>query len=594
MSATDEQKAVLGSDARICVVRAVPGSGKTWLVAELIRHELEKWKNRTCGIAALSFTRVGGDEIRRAVGRDLDHPHFVGTIDAFLFRYVIRPFLCHWLNKFPSQPRIRSPRLIPEETGIEHWRQYGSGGSQKTTINLYGLVWVDEDDERKPNAEFKPHPLQPLRPLPLNIKSKVIRDKKNVWEKRGHLTHSDAAMWACYLLRSNTTIRSEIIRRFPLIIVDELQDTGYFLGKCIQSLLSEDKAHGVLVGDPDQAIFTFTGAKPELFTQFESIKDAYPFPLSDSRRCPQPVTTIASYFKESPGEIGWAANKNGRTFLLRYSEPQMVTDVNRVTKKIREESPGITVKVIVRRNSTVKIFSKSNTKDAPKLGCPSIAYLHKAVVMFRQGIQAKAFNLANKAVVQAIFKDTDEEVNDDFLKGYGIDPFRWKRLVTDCLLRANGEPAIGTFYEWQSHLGKIFDEELLKFGFDESLQFVSGKLKPKKLIDWSNACADYLPQNSETLEFINVPVATVHAVKGETHDTTIFVCPDTSPPKCPSVVWWADGEEKRIAYVAMTRTQGDLILCVSDACYQRLASNRPQFVASFEKNMTVDEYITNV
>src|SRR5688572_10931479 len=90
---TIEQQEVINSRTRIRVVRAAPGSGKTWLVAELIRDELSRWPTRSNGIAALSFTRVGGDEIRKATGQELGHPHFVGTIDAFLFRYVIRPFL---------------------------------------------------------------------------------------------------------------------------------------------------------------------------------------------------------------------------------------------------------------------------------------------------------------------------------------------------------------------------------------------------------------------------------------------------------------------------------------------------------------------
>lgn len=67
------QQAVLDSAARVRVVRAAPGSGKTWLVAELIRRELERWVPTTSGIAALSFTRVGGDEIRTAVGLSLIH-----------------------------------------------------------------------------------------------------------------------------------------------------------------------------------------------------------------------------------------------------------------------------------------------------------------------------------------------------------------------------------------------------------------------------------------------------------------------------------------------------------------------------------------
>lgn len=61
-----EHAAILASTARVRVVRAVPGSGKAWLVAEVIREELRQWRTPTSGVAALSFTRVGGEEISRA------------------------------------------------------------------------------------------------------------------------------------------------------------------------------------------------------------------------------------------------------------------------------------------------------------------------------------------------------------------------------------------------------------------------------------------------------------------------------------------------------------------------------------------------
>ncbi len=120
---TPEQREILTNSARIRVVRATPGSGKTSLVAELIRQELEIWNPSTAGIAALSFTRIGGDEIRKALGHDLGHPHFVGTIDAFLFRYVVRPFLRRCF------PDFADPRLIPGEWGAEHWVPCAGSGN---------------------------------------------------------------------------------------------------------------------------------------------------------------------------------------------------------------------------------------------------------------------------------------------------------------------------------------------------------------------------------------------------------------------------------------------------------------------------------
>jgi Ni2+-binding GTPase involved in maturation of urease and hydrogenase len=52
-SPTRDQQTVLESNARIRVVRAVPGSGKTWLIAEIIRQSLDKGPKGTSGIAAL-------------------------------------------------------------------------------------------------------------------------------------------------------------------------------------------------------------------------------------------------------------------------------------------------------------------------------------------------------------------------------------------------------------------------------------------------------------------------------------------------------------------------------------------------------------
>jgi len=64
--------------------------------------------------------------------------------------------------------------------------------------------------------------------------------------------------------------------------------------------------------------------------------------------------------------------------------------------------------------------------------------------------------------------------------------------------------------------------------------------------------------------------------------------------RCPSAAWWPpdgeDHEEKRIAYVAMTRTRGDVVCASSGDCFRRLSVDRASFVGALE-SMTVDECI---
>jgi DNA helicase-2/ATP-dependent DNA helicase PcrA len=557
----------------------------------LIRQELATWHSSTCGIAALSFTRVGGEEIRKAVGYELVHPHFVGTIDAFVFRYVVRPFL---QKCFPS---FSAPRLIPGEWGAEHWGRCSrfQRAIVVNGINLLGCVFIGEENG-KAMVAHKPHPAQPLRPIYDPHLTQVKTAKKQVWQRSGCLTHSDAALLASKILEHGTSgsvVNAEIVRRFPLIIVDELQDTGYFLGKTIYRLLGDASARGVLVGDPDQAIYEFNGARPDLFGHFESIEGAVVLPLSNSRRCAPGVATVASCLKDSEGSIGPANGKTGQAFLLRYSN--MATDILRIVDAVTKIHNSASIKVIARQSATIQALIGRSAKPLPKLGCTPLNHLHRAVTLFRQGRQVAALAAARAAIDSAIFQH--EGVDTAELEDRGIGPTRWKRLAVDCLLCANAKTVTTSLYDWQIEVGEILDTKIVEFGLAESLQFAAGRLKPKKLGEWNCACSDYIPQVcTRAVVTPRVPINTVHGVKGETHDVTIFVCPDTTrADRCPSVVWWSADEqireERRIAYVAMTRTQGDLIVCVSEACYHRLCTSRKAFVENFEC-MSVDEYVT--
>jgi DNA helicase-2/ATP-dependent DNA helicase PcrA len=547
---------------------------------------------RTSGIAALSFTRVGGDEIRKAVGHEIGHPHFIGTIDAFLFRYIVRPYLrkvCSWFGE---------PRIVAGEWGAEHWSSCGAHQSAtigKKGINLFGCVFIGED-KGKAVIAYKPHPAQPLRPLTGDDLIQAREVKKKIWAKRGLLTHSDAALWASMILEDEklgAIIRAEVARRFPLLIVDELQDTGHFLGKSIRRLLEESSVRGVLVGDPDQAIYEFNGARPDLFNTFECIVGAVSLTLADSQRCPSAIASAAAHVQDSGGMIGPAQGRGGRAILVRYHD--LVVDVPKIVEVARASSTKATLKVVARAASTVDELVGRGAEQAPNLYCPPLTHIHRGVVKFRQGRNVSALAAARAALERAIFQH--EGVSDQELIAAHIAPQDWRALAVRCLLKINGIAATGTHFSWCSQAGEILDEEIRCFGLDSSVTFVAGRLKPQKRQGWDISATDVLSQPTVSGQALaGIPVQTVHSVKGETHDLTIFVCPVTKATHCPSAVWWStddkDREERRIAYVAMTRTQGDLIICVSESCYGRLAASRPAFVASFE-SMTVAEFVSS-
>ncbi len=601
---TAEQDAVMASTARVRVVSAAPGSGKTWLVAELIRRELEGWRSDGGGIAALSFTRVGGTEIRRALGYDLGHPHFVGTIDAFLFRFVVRPFLRR------AYTGHAAPRLIPADwspgawtkgPGGAVWEHRGGGGAQAQTYNLFEVCFVDEDATGPVLA--RPRPYQGgIETVVANDRAGLLAAKRQAWRRLGWVTHADAALLASELLADPThgaRIRAVLLRRFPLLIIDELQDTGFFLSKSIRLLLGEPSARGVLVGDPRQAIYEFNGARPGLFSAFEAVPGATALPLARSQRCPASVVSCATHVTDPPGTFDPTNGDVGRAFLVRYAN--MVVDVKRLVRAIRDASPAANVKVVVRGNSTISELTSGRGDEIRKLRCPALTHIAHAVQYFRQGYQTRALASARAALELAVL--VQEGVTDEELVNKGIDPREWKALAVRCLLRAEGLDSALSMQEWQTAAGQMIDSTVQEFGLPPAVSFVSGRLKPQNLSGQNRtkakadqAFAEFAPRiAAHATASDTLTVETVHAVKGETHDATVFVCPDLSQvARCPSAVWWSTDavhrEERRIAYVAMTRTRSDLVVCVSDACYQRLCQHRTTFVATFQCK-TIDECI---
>lgn len=594
---TTEQLTVLNSRARIRVVRAAPGSGKTWLVAETIRRAIPIWTGKGSGIAALSFTRVGGEEIRKAVGYELDHPHYIGTLDAFLFRYVVRPFLT---DVYPQYAR---PRLIPADWSPHYWRKGPAGvqltvppakGAQRAPIHILEACFIGETNGRIDIGCPKPY-RSGLQPLPEQMAKTVLAAKEQLWRRAGWLTHSDAAFLAAHVLSHKTKgllVIAEIARRFPFMIVDELQDTGWFLGKAVETLLVAKGIRGLLVGDPDQAIFEFNGARPDLFDRFAKLPDAVELPLLSTRRCCGPVCRAAEHLAQSGRHIAEADGHVGRAILLHYTD--FVGEVNGLRCHLHKKGGSRCVKVVARLRNTVDSLLGTQGIEMPAIGSPPLNHLHRAVNHYRLGQQTRALAEARAALDLAVFDE--EGIEDERLAKDGIEPSNWKRLAIECLFAANEDIPGETLFDWGQRTITIICDRIKRLYMATSVVLNAPTIRNPARKHQASMRDGYLFKPTPAPQSNPSPlVQTVHSVKGETHDLTILVCPPAGKAThCPSNIWWSadpsDLEERRIAFVAMTRSRADFILCVSSECLTRLKSTRPTFIERFECK-TIAEFI---
>lgn len=72
----------------------------------------------------------------------------------------------------------------------------------------------------------------------------------------------------CYqLLREDAAVREYWQRKYKFILVDEFQDVNQAQFACLQ-ILTEKHQNLFVVGDDDQSIYAFRGARPVFFCIF--------------------------------------------------------------------------------------------------------------------------------------------------------------------------------------------------------------------------------------------------------------------------------------------------------------------------------------
>ncbi|MBQ3838859.1 MAG: ATP-dependent helicase [Fibrobacter sp.] len=583
-----EQQRIIDDTSRIRIVRAAPGSGKTWLVGQIIKKEIENW-NKPGGIAALSFTRVGGEEIRNAVGYELSLPHFVGTLDSFLFRYIVKPF---WNKIHPDYAR---PRLIPAECGAEKWAKAPDGESlihSKKGYNLLKITYSGLDIFNNEILTYKNKYGQGYEIISGEF-DWVRNVKRNFIKKSGWMTHADVALCSYRILSDSfygEIISNVIAKKFPFIVVDELQDTGFFAGKTLLELLKEPvNIKALLVGDPNQAIYEFNGATPSLFNQFTTLGAERQ--LETSRRCPKSIVSIANCL--IPSAMNPNDKENGKNILISYSNFEK--DVPYLIEELCNQHPNQDLKFITRLNKTVYSLNKKKNKELTTLGCPALTLMSHAVQAFYQGNNVKALGLAESSISLWLFNY--EGISKEELSTKQVVYDDWKRLVVSCLLDSVKTDETLTYEKWQLEVGAKIEEKINKSAFV--------KKNPPKHLKPTNYKKDREKKGCDEQMSIFFPslrkkvngpsLQTIHSVKGQTHDVTVLVTPPIGKGKnrCPSDLWWSnnsvDEEERRVAYVAMTRSRKDFYMIVSKETLQNLKAKQPAFYDCFEV-MNIEDF----
>ena len=298
----------VGADRRLEVlkaknhidVEACPGSGKTTLLVAKLALLAEKWPHRTRGICVLSHTNVARREIEKRLGSTvqgrtlLSYPHFVGTIH-------------HFMNEFVAMPHLRSEGrpvdMIDDELVLEwRWRRlpFGTQKYIKKNKPQYDdprqLLRIDSLDLDFSKIE-KPH-------------TKTFAEAQRVAREsmeKGWFCYQEMLLLAQHFIASSNEFRIGVRERFPLIFLDEVQDTDANQASLIHTLFTDGEPIVVQqrFGDSNQEIFN-----ERISPQQKNFTAAFGFPIDDrkidipnSYRFGQSIANLASPLAVSPVEL---------------------------------------------------------------------------------------------------------------------------------------------------------------------------------------------------------------------------------------------------------------------------------------------------
>jgi DNA helicase II / ATP-dependent DNA helicase PcrA len=244
-----------------CVVLAGPGSGKTKVLTVKLARLVAEDVAPPRGVACLTYNNECVKELNRRLARlgiRNTRTVFVGTVHSFCLKAVLLPFAYMGGLVLPAPLRIAlqsdSDRLFEQAKDkvvgvnerLEEWRRR-CDRYRRTYLDRDGPEWKGQDSQ---SAE-------------------VIEEYERRLRSDGFIDFDDMVLLGLRLIESQPWVRKVLAARFPVLVVDEYQDLGLTLHRLVMSLCfsAGNTCRLFTVGDPDQSIYSFTGAQPELLEQ---------------------------------------------------------------------------------------------------------------------------------------------------------------------------------------------------------------------------------------------------------------------------------------------------------------------------------------
>ena len=314
-------------------VAACPGSGKTTVLLAKLKLLADKMPlENGAGICVLSHTNVAVDEIKNRLSdyadRLLSYPNYIGTIQSFIDRFVTMPYL----RNISGQ----NVQVVDSLTYAQHMLN----GIERNN-KYYALNWVIELNFR-PGNQFKSK-LDYIQALNIRSDGALCVGKQNkalagagkpstkqytelrteLLKKEGIIRYQDAYAYANAAIVELLTEYTDLFSsRFQYVFIDEYQDCDEHQRHIIDAMFDASKCAVFKIGDSDQAIYNSADNLTPDWVPHPNF-----LPIMTSCRFNQETANVICPLKKGEKNIVTLAGETGVKPVLLVFSPEMIDRV---------------------------------------------------------------------------------------------------------------------------------------------------------------------------------------------------------------------------------------------------------------------------
>lgn len=597
------------------MVLAGPGAGKTLVITYRTKTLIEKYGVEPGKILVITFTKAAAEEMKVRFQNIMDGkyvPVRFGTFHAVFFSILKHAYHYTASNIIRESEKKRILLEIVEnmELDIEDLNEFIQDMENEISLVKGEMLSLEHY-------------------FPMNcakdIFQKVYTRYNQALQRRKLIDFDDMLVYCYELLTQRPDILKMWQQQFQYILIDEFQDINKVQYDIIR-LLARPNNNLFIVGDDDQSIYRFRGAKPEIMLQFEEVYPSAKKVLLDvnyrSTACiVETASMVIAHNKTRFPKNIRTDNERGQEVAIREFE-DLKQQNEKIIEKVREYQkqgmPLSQIAVLFRTNmqprALIGKFMEYNIPFCVREQIPNIyehwiakdiiAYIKLAQGKRDRSLFLKVANRPKRYLSRQIF-DT-QEISFERLRLFFEDK-KWMQERLEQFEDDLSALSHMTPYAAINYIRKVigYDEFLEEYAqfrhikveeLYEILDELSDLAKPfQNYKEWFENMEQYalelekqVKKKKDVQQEDAVAFVTMHGSKGLEYDIVFIVDVNEGIiPHQKAVLEEDIEEERRMFYVAMTRAKKELYIYFAKERFSK-EFTMSRFLAELLDNTDID------